>query len=116
MGYCANGSGSIVFDRRLSADEENRIGGILDAACFEFDFYSPRSTTDQFPQCVDIWHDDKYHGDVVSTALRDIADLVPIRSGCIEYAGEDFSHWRFLYKPEDESWHEQDGQIVYEDT
>ena len=119
MGYYANGSGSITFERELKTDEQEQIAAILEDEWFEFDFFLPagakESKNPHNPIGVDLWQDDKYHGDRVEFALAKISALVPVKQGCIEYAGEDAEHWRFIYKPLDNRWHEQEGRIVYDE-
>lgn len=119
MGYYADGSGSITFSRELKRDEENLIESILDSEWFEFDFFLPHGAKESGnphnPIGMVFWCAEKYHSDRVEPMLRELAAIAPIKEGCLEYAGEDGAHWRFLYSPEDGTWREQTGHVVYED-
>ena len=117
MGYYANGSGGITFARELKLEERNQIENILDGAWFDLDFFDSQtkalSHNPHGPIGVDVWQDEKYHGEEVIAALNAIAAIAPIQEGRLTYVGEDDSHWRFLYKQIDRKWHEQDGYVVY---
>lgn len=116
MGYCANGSGYITFKRRLTDDEMISVENILQKACFCFDFsYSLGGSADSIEEsCVDVWYDTKYRSEEIESAVREIATATPVKEGCIEFVGDDYTHWRFLYDPGDNDWVNQTGYVVYD--
>lgn len=111
MGYYANGNGYITFSRRLTDNDVLSVDDILQNSCFDFDFHHGNKDGSS----VDVWCYDKYHDDDVRNAIQNIADKFPVKEGCIEFAGEDDEHWRFLYDAEDNDWLEQTGHIVYDE-
>lgn len=114
MGYYADGSGAVTFQSVLSDADIEKLRAVLDDGFFEYDVYhnAPCSNYDG----VDLWSGDKYHDD---EAWKTLNSLVPfgIRSGEIEYVGEDRSFWRFIWKesPDGGFWKEQSGWVEYEE-
>lgn len=107
MSYYASGIGTIEFEKRLSKEDIKRISGKIDGI-LEFDFYEISGEDKTF---LDIWDEDKYHGDIVEEALGYISENAPITNGQIEYRGEDGALWRFIF--ENEKWKEENGIIKY---
>lgn len=119
MGYYANGGGNVVFRRELTGEELVKLQNVLEDAWFEydFDFREAKSKTgthqgEKYTE-VQFWQDEKYHREEVEGVLYFMKALAPIREGCIEYAGEDGDHWRFIYR--NDAWKEQAGHIVYDE-
>lgn len=112
MGYYANGSGTMTF--MCASDAKlKEVGNLLSDAWFE---YTVENVSSEGKYTIDFYADNKYHGDEIDALLAAIAQLVSMTDGELAYVGEDGEHWRFVYKPADMSWHEQNGYIVYEDT
>lgn len=107
MGYYANGTGSVVFDRILSDNEKRLMSDEL--AYFELDWFDDHKT-DQ--TCLSIWNDGKYYSEIVEEILEYISKFANIVEGEIDYIGEDYSMWRYIYQ--NGSWEEQYGHVVYE--
>ena len=112
MGYYANGGGNIEFINTLCDDKQKRIEEILEYDGFEFEFYGSRKQNN-ITIGINIWFDNKYHGDSIEEGLNKIREIADIRDGCIEFHGEDGCYWRFLYDPPERRWREQTGHIVY---
>lgn len=108
MGYYADGHGTLEFERPLSTEELGIVEQALTEACFEFDVYGSKDA-------VDVWVSDKYHGEWVEEALDRIKNAAPIKSGEIEFSGEDGCLWMFEYRPRNSVWLEKNGYIVYDD-
>lgn len=112
MGYYASGDGYISFARHLKEDEIERIYELLsrefEDACFNDE------------ESVSFWASEKYHGDTVEDILNEIARDYPVKEGCLQYSGEDGSHWRFRYdhsRLDTESgspWAEEEGEVIFE--
>ena len=112
MGYYARGSGNITFCRELDDSEVRRIGKLLDAEWFDYDFFAEHKKSRMNPQQpigVDFWQDDN----CVERMLGGIAKVAPIKDGELKYIGEDDSIWRFRFI-QDGGWIEENGHIVYE--
>ena len=113
MGYYAKGNGSITFSGEMSKEKLESIRAVLikeyetDAIIFNGD------------TSFDLWSDGKYYETEVDSVLREITKFGKIKSGEVDYIGEDDSVWRFKHKqyPFGEygngTWVEQKGQIVY---
>lgn len=113
MGYYANGSGSVTFNRVLDEKEISILENAFENAWFEYDFSMNTASLSQ-GSSFDMWSNDKYHEDEVLDLLEAMKDIAPIVNGYIEYTGEDGSNWRFIFK--DGKWLEQNGTVVYDDS
>lgn len=115
MGYYANGKGNVTFKEVLSEEKYNKAKEILSEA-FECDGVREFQMTNTTEPATyfDLWNFEKYYGDEVERALRDVAKLGEIADGEIDYVGEDDSLWRFIYR--NGSWYEENGSVVYPAT
>jgi hypothetical protein len=107
MGYYADGSGSVVFDRILDDREKSTLRDEI--SYFSIDIYDDKESS---RTCVDIWDHDKYYSEIVEEILDYISKFANIVEGEIDYIGEDYSMWRYIYQ--NGSWEEQYGHVVYE--
>lgn len=114
MGYYARGSGSIRFRRYLTQEDRDAVGGLLDDAWFEHEFFGPCST-EAAVTGADIWFDGKYRDDDVTTLLERILTYAPVEEGAVEFSGEDGEFWRYLYDTEKNHWRYQYGFITWTD-
>lgn len=105
MGYYASGSGAITF----IAPTDQEIEQIDDVLSKVFEVERAGSSKYEFY----VYDSEKYHGDDVRDVLEEVTKICPISDGEIEYAGEDYCHWRFIYH-QTLGWIEQDGHIEYD--
>lgn len=108
MGYYATGGGTIAFKKPQTESAQKEISEILSSALFDCDWFNQHFETD-------VWFDAKYYSDNVFDALQKIASKYPVRSGLIEFSGEDGAHWKLEYKPKTSTWQEYGGTVVYDD-
>ena len=106
IGYYAAADGFIEFDNSVTGAELDAACSIL---CDEFEF-------------VDVYLGDVKHIDVgnygiynknIDIVLSNLSKIAKIKKGNIEFRGDDYYFWRFIYK--DAKWIRQEGQIVYGD-
>lgn len=117
MGYHASGSGRIAFTKNIEDVKKMKFGNELGAGIFEklttywFEYESDFYDTDN---SIYLWHPDdwNYHGDFIE--LLDKLSPV-IRSGCLEFIGEDNCMWKIEFNPDSKEWAEYNGDVVYED-
>ena len=100
MGYYAVYGGAIKFKEKPS-------DGVLESLDYMFENlnYDKESMTADFGG-----EETNYYDDEVLDALNDVKDI--IESGEIEWSGEDFCHWRHLFK--DGRWVSENASIIYE--
>lgn len=119
MGYYADGSGYIRF-KKLSTEQREKVYAILEDY-MEYSYRSDFSGKDGDVDTVDFWDTDKYHEDDILYVLNELADIATIEEGSIEYVGEDYTHWRFLFvrasgvRDRRGKWVFQAGRVVYDD-
>lgn len=104
MGYSASCSGKIKFCRPLTSKEFELAREALSG---EFEVYQYKAYTD----FIGLWVDDKYHEDNVVDILKFVSRIAPISSGEIDYIGEDYYIWRFVFR--NGIWVIEKGDIVY---
>ena len=105
MGYYADGSGLIKYKKPLNGHEISEVYKKL-GDVFETDYDANESRTVFY-----ISSSGKYYEEDVIDTLRSVAEIAKIDEGEIEYVGEDYGMWRFIYK--DDEWEEQEGRVVY---
>lgn len=119
MGYYADYSG-FIKTRFLSEEETKRMcerleydskRSIEDLAGEVFDnvYISEENKDGKTSYILDINGFDKYRDDEVINFLANISEFV--EEGEIEYAGEDYSRWRFHFR--NGEWYEDSGETVY---
>ena len=104
--YSAEAIGHIIFDKPIFHTEYLAIDNRLTAVGIGIDILS----VDKFL----ITYDSSYgygFDDDIQSALNSISEIAEVRSGNMEFVGEDDTHWRFIYK--DGKWRKERGEIVY---
>lgn len=111
MGYYADGNGCITFKRKLSENDISRIEEILNEAFEDVSVWERQDTGRYEADISD--YGGKYYEDSVINALASLAEEFELKSGEIEYVGEDQSLWRFIWRQKTNTWEEQTGHVVY---
>lgn len=112
MGYHATGSGKLMFFGMLSEEKCDAIYEALSEQFTEVDWWyeqRPQSYT-----VFDIVRDDgwNYWSDQILDALNAAVTLAPFVGGSVEFIGDDFEQWRFLWKSG--NWTLESSKIIYE--
>ena len=105
MSYYASGKGQIEFVNDVSDKDKEKIFELIENYIGE--------GYDAENRYIEISMDGDYYEDDVKKALSDIAEIAEISNGELEYAGQDYEYWRFIYT--EGAWEEQDGHVVYDD-
>ena len=111
MSYYATGHGDITFKKLLNENEKKLIRKELESVIVdtvEFDDVIGNESYTTIP----IFTNSKYDDDVTAYALDKIAEIAEIQDGIIEFTGEDWATWRFVFK--DDKWIDQIGITDYE--
>ena len=112
MGYYASGSGDIVLKIGTRREDiEKAIGNLRDPYFAEYDIVIPENCSEDNQPYVWVSSDGKYYEEEVLDFLYALKPY--IKNGCVSFNGEDDSHWRFVYKGQEEGWEEQCGRIIY---
>ena len=118
MGYYATGCGEIHFRVEIEGGAKQKLLSFYGNSPFDalevYKEQKPVYLESGFDQ-ITFEYDDKYHEDEVVSFLKGVAEEIgPIKSGVVEFTGEDAERWRFLWK--NGRWVEQNATIVYEDV
>lgn len=117
MSYYAKGEGFVDFESPLSTSQVKAIREAV--TVLEHDFIEadrPRkSGEDPVYSEMCLWGYENYWEDSVEKDLSTISNIAEVRCGELNYIGEDNACWRFVWKPEQKKWVEQNGRIVYDE-
>lgn len=99
MGYYATWSGVLKMKEAPTKMTMNELNSVFDDAYYD-------SKKNQ----LELYGHEKYHEDDVYSVLNEIKSIV--KSGEIEFTGEDESHWRIMLV--NDEWIEESGAVYYE--
>ena len=105
MSYYAQGSGSVTAKDETAYKNLTAIIDNDDNLQFE-------TFPDDKDLTIGLDSDGNYHDDLVYAFIKSIAPF--IKSGNIEYTGEDGTHWQFRFDPNKNEWIEENGKTVYD--
>lgn len=114
MGYYADVSGTITFDRVLDEKTFETVAKLA-SNMFECECereYKPKPDKDAVSS-IDINDWNKFWAEDVLETLNDISSAAPILYGEVYYHGEEDEHIRFVF--ENDEWIEEYGDVEYGD-
>ena len=111
MGYYASGSGYI--DVGSACPSEQALRDLAEHGGLGFQLSAPNKYSPFYT--IDVLHEyGHYSEEGVTDFLSMAGRALQILGGEIEFAGEDDSHWRFVWNGKDRRWYEQNGSIEYD--
>ena len=105
MGYYASGDGFVEYKFPLSDGQREAIEDAFDMTGYSFEFDGNRK--------LEIWCSDKYFYDT-EDLLNSLAEIAQVLDGSMEFCGEDYEHWRFVYDDKANDFRYEVGHVFFE--